>query len=95
MNKIIQMAEADDEFVMLEDGFWYYWPKGVGAISEYDLLLLHQELLRRNKKWNEDIDEYFRTGPGSEASSRVDGGQTCSEDDFGNSTAPVNGSSDP
>jgi hypothetical protein len=87
MNKIIQMAEADDEFVMLEDGFWYYWPKGTGAISEYDLLLLHQELMRRNKKWKDDIDEYFRTGPGSEASSRVDGGQTCGEDDSGISPA--------
>lgn len=60
MSDIVEKAEAADEFVMLEDGFWYYWPKGVGAISEYDLLLLHQELLRRNKKWNEDIDEYFR-----------------------------------
>ena len=58
--RIIQLAEEKSEFVQLEDGFWYYWPKGVGAISEYDLLLLHQELVRRNKKWNEDIDEYFR-----------------------------------
>ena len=59
MTNIVEKAEADDEFVMLEDGFWYYWPKGAGAISEYDLLLLHQELMRRNKKWNEDINEYF------------------------------------
>jgi hypothetical protein len=89
MSDIVEKAEAADEFVMLEDGFWYYWPKGVGAISEYDLLLLHQELLRRNKKWKDDIDEYFRTGPGSEASSRVDGRQACGQDDFRISTAFV------
>jgi hypothetical protein len=59
MADIIKHAEKHDEFIMLEDGFWYYWPKGAGAISEYDLLLLHQELVRRNKKWNEDINEYF------------------------------------
>jgi hypothetical protein len=75
MGDIIKAAEENAEFIQLEDGFWCYWPKGIGAISEYELLLLHQELVKRNKKWNEDINEYFRTGPGSEASSRVDGGQ--------------------
>jgi hypothetical protein len=95
MSSIVEKAEAADEFVMLEDGFWYYWPKGVGAISEYYLFLLFQELTRRNKKWKDDIDEYFRTGPGSETSSGMDGRQTCSEDDFGISTTSVNGSSDP
>ena len=60
MGDIIKTAEENAEFIQLEDGFWYYWPKGIDAISEYDLLLLHQELVKRNKKWNEDIDEYFR-----------------------------------
>ena len=60
MGDIIKAAEENAEFIQLEDGFWYYWPKGIGAISEHELLLLHQELVRRNKKWNEDIDEHFR-----------------------------------
>ena len=45
---------------MLEDGFWYYWPVDRGAISEYDLYCLYQELVKRNEKWNEEINEYFR-----------------------------------
>ena len=60
MGDIIKAAEENAEFIQLEDGFWYYWPKGIGAISEYELLLLHQELVKRNKKWNENIDEHFR-----------------------------------
>lgn len=60
MADIVKHAEEHDEFVMLEDGFWYYWPKGQGAISEYQLLLLHKELMKRNKKWQKELDEYFR-----------------------------------
>lgn len=67
MKDIIKHAEKNGEFVMLEDGFWYYWPVDKGAISEYDLYCLYQELVKRNKKWQEDIDEYFRNQQRSEA----------------------------
>jgi len=60
VSDIIKKAEKAGEFVMLEDGFWYYWPLDKGAISEYDLYCLYQELVKRNKKWQENIDEYFR-----------------------------------
>ena len=91
MSDIIKHAEKNDEFVMLEDGFWYYWPVDKGAISEYDLLMLHQELVKRNKKWQEEIDEYFRNQQRSEASSGMDGGQACSEDDFRDCTVAIHG----
>lgn len=89
MSDIIKHAEKNDEFVMLEDGFWYYWPVDKGAISEYDLYCLYQELVKRNKKWQENIDEYFRNQQRSEASSGMDGGQACSEDGFRDCTVAI------
>ena len=85
MSDIIKHAEKNGEFIMLEDGFWYYWPVDKGAISEYDLYCLYQELVKRNKKWQEEIDEHFRNQQRSEAGSGMDGGQACGEDDFGDS----------
>lgn len=79
MSDIIKHAEKNGEFVMLEDGFWYYWPVDRGAISEYDLYCLYQELVKRNEKWNEEINEYFRNQQRSEAGSGMDGGQACGE----------------
>ena len=95
MNRIIQVAEERGEFIYLEDGYLYYAPDGIGAISAQQLRILADELDRRNKNWDDQINEYFRTGPRSETSSRVDGGQTYREDGFGISTTPINGSSDP
>jgi hypothetical protein len=89
MSDIIKHAEKNGEFVMLEDGFWYYWPVDRGAISEYDLYCLYQELVKRNEKWNEEVNEYFRNQQQSEAGSGMDGRQACSEDDFGNSPTSV------
>lgn len=89
MGDIIKKADERGEFIMLEDGFWYYWPVDRGAISEYDLFLLWQELKRRNKMWKEDIDEYFRSGLGSDQVDPDDGRQACGEDDFGDSPTPI------
>jgi hypothetical protein len=60
MSDIIKIAEASGEFVYLEDGFLYYEPKGAGVISAHHLRALADELDKRNKKWNEEMDEYFR-----------------------------------
>ena len=89
MSDIIKHAEKNGEFVMLEDGFWYYWPVDKGAISEYDLLMLHQELVKRNKKWQENIDEYFRNQQRSETSSGMDGRQTYRENGARNSPTSI------
>lgn len=93
MSNIVEKAKAAGDFICGDDGFYVYWPKGYGALSEQDLYLLHRELIRMNAKWEDDLNEYFRTGPGSEASGGVDGGQACGEDDFGISTTPVHRSS--
>jgi hypothetical protein len=93
MSGIIKMAEARNEFACLEDGFCYYWPSQHGAISSYQLRQLADELDKRNKKWSEEIDEYFRNQQRSDSGSGVDGGQACGEDDFGDSATPVHRSS--
>lgn len=60
MSRIIQLADERGEFVYLEDGFLYYEPKGFGVISAHNLRELADELDKRNAKWQEEIDEYFR-----------------------------------
>lgn len=63
VSRIIELADERGEFVYLEDGFLYYEPKGAGVISAHDLRQLADELDKRNKKWEEEINEYFRTRP--------------------------------
>lgn len=58
-NRIIQIAEERGEFLYLEDGFLYYAPNGGGAISAHQLRILADELDRRNKDWEEQINKYF------------------------------------
>ena len=60
MADIVKQVEDKGEFIQLEDGFWYYWPQVPGAIGEYDLFLLHKELVRRNKKTIEVVDKCLR-----------------------------------
>lgn len=59
MKTIVSVAEESGEFVTLEDGFVYYWPKGVGAIPAYQLRQLADELDKRNAEWEKQINEYF------------------------------------
>lgn len=60
MAEIVELAEKNGEIVMLEDGFWYYWLDNKGAIPAYQLRQLADELDKRNEKWEQQIDEYFR-----------------------------------
>lgn len=46
----------------------------------------------RTLVWEKEINEHIRRVERSEAISRMDGGQTCSEDDPGNGSASINGS---
>lgn len=95
MKDIIKMADERGEFVYLEDGFLYYAPEATGGcIAAHELRALADELDRRNKTWEDQVNEYFRNQQRSEASGGMDGGSTCGEDDFGNSPATINRASD-
>lgn len=54
---IIETHERDGDFVMLEDGFVYFWAGG--AINSSALRILADELDRRNEAWNQQILAYF------------------------------------
>lgn len=63
MKSIIKIADERNEFVYLEDGFLYYWPSHGGAIPAYQLRQLADELDKRNKDWQEQMDNYFGENP--------------------------------
>lgn len=94
MGDIIKMIDKRGEFVYLEDGFLYYAPEGKGCISAHELRTIADELDKRNKAWEEQIDEYFRSGFESNQIGPDDGRQACGEDDFGDSPASLNRTSD-
>lgn len=59
--RIIECAESNKEFCMGDDGFWYWFPTGKGGHTEFSLSVLCAELIKRNEKWNKQIEEYFET----------------------------------
>lgn len=68
MSRIVQIADERGEFVYLEDGFLYYAPEATGGcIAAHELRALADELDRRNKAWEDQINEYFRNQQRSEA----------------------------
>lgn len=59
-SRIIEIADKRGEFVYLEDGFLYYAPEGNGGcISAHELRTIADELDKRNKTWNDSINDYF------------------------------------
>ena len=60
MSDIVKMADKKKEFIMLEDGFWYYWPScDGGAISAEQLREIAAALDHRNKDWREKMEAFF------------------------------------
>lgn len=54
--RVIANCDNRNEIGPLEDGFQYFWIKDRGALSAFDLRILADELDRRNKDWQEQID---------------------------------------
>lgn len=63
---VIRMADDRQEFVKDVDGFVYWRPacEHGGHLAGYQLRILADELDRRNKAWEEEIDRYFAQGGG-------------------------------
>jgi Ca2+-binding EF-hand superfamily protein len=89
MGDLIKKIDERGEFVYLEDGFLYYAPEGKGCISAHELRTIADELDKRNKAWEEQIDEYFRSGFGSNQIGPDDGRQACGQNDFRDRTASI------
>ena len=56
--RIIEQADKAGDFVVLEDGETYYYPKSPGAFSPWVLRALADELDRRNGV--ETLGEYIK-----------------------------------
>jgi len=58
--KIISKIEEHGDFITMDDGFVHYYPENSrGSLCEESLRVIADELERRNKTWNENIQEYF------------------------------------
>lgn len=57
---LIEKLDDRQEIALLEDGFYYYFPKGFGGISAENLRNIADELDSRNKERKRDLDKYFR-----------------------------------
>ena len=60
--ELIQRIDESGDFVTLDDGFVYYWPSGNGSLAAYVLRWIADELDKRNKEWNKQINDYFEKG---------------------------------
>ena len=59
---VIAKCYEYDEIVPLEDGYQYFWIKNRGALSANVLRIIADELDRRNKKWDEQVQREFSKG---------------------------------
>lgn len=58
--RVIQQAHERGDFVTGEDGFFVYWPTPLhGALNEWVLRAIADELERLNAPWVAKLDEYF------------------------------------
>lgn len=59
--QVIRISDERKEFTRGDDGFVYWWPDGSphGHLTAHHLRLIADELDRRNKKWNNIIEDYF------------------------------------
>lgn len=56
----IAQCHAKNDFIMLDDGFYSYWPdKLCGAYTEYTIEVILAELKRLNAPHKAELDAYF------------------------------------
>jgi len=52
---ILSISEKRGDYVTLEDGYVYFWPKGNGAMAAWHLRALADEIDRRNEDWDKIV----------------------------------------
>lgn len=53
------LERIEKDFVMLECGYYHYWPTGNGALAPWLLREIADELDRRNAAWDKEVNKYF------------------------------------
>jgi hypothetical protein len=62
--KLIDLVDERKEFVLDVDGFLYYWPSpNLGHLSSCQLRWIADELDKRNKPWQDQIEKDFAALP--------------------------------
>ena len=56
-NKLERTLTQGGEFVTLEDGYVYYWPRAVGALDAELLRMISYILDDKNIKWGVQVEE--------------------------------------
>lgn len=56
------IPKFEQDCIMAEDGYYVFWPtKGNGGyFTEYNLLVLAAYLNKKNREWDDGVDELFR-----------------------------------
>jgi hypothetical protein len=69
--RIIRRAHENGDIVCGEDGFFIYWPTPLqGALNEWTLRLLADELAKLNAPWVEEMERHFASGTETEGQDR-------------------------
>lgn len=59
--RLLEKAKEANDIIALDDGFYYYWVHGKGALSAWNLRCIADELDRMNEPLQRSIEEYFAT----------------------------------
>lgn len=59
MSKTRLIQAVDKNILKDVDGFYYYAPSGIGLRTSYNLREIADELDRRNKDWEDYINNYL------------------------------------
>lgn len=60
---LIELVDEAGDFVALEDGYIYFWEPHRGCLSAEQLREIADELDRRNKAWNDQVEKDLEQRP--------------------------------
>ena len=58
--ELIEQLNEFNEIILLDDGFYCFWPQEPGAFSSWQLRIIADELDRLNKPINDELDKLFK-----------------------------------
>ena len=60
--RILRSVWRNKDVLRGDDGYWVFWPTGnKGCYTEADLRMIADLLWEANRKWDNELMEYFRT----------------------------------
>ncbi len=63
-HKIAVLRSVAKDCVPGDDGYWVYWPtSNKGCYAEHDLHVIANLLYEANRKWDNELMEFFRNNP--------------------------------